>query len=162
MRFRILNSKKGIAIGDAVAMIIFLLVAAFGVFFFHINEDVKGKALVTDIQLQKDKLSGHEVLVGYMEDSDKSDLLAQAVIGKNYDALKNDMGQYFSGKLAGIQWHIDVKDSSNNLLFQIKSIVSNPVDFEVIQVEGAPYFIDSIVIPVSGADYISIDLKFIR
>lgn len=165
MRSKILNNKKGIGIGDMVAIIIFFSVVILVVYFFNINENVKGKILSTDIQSQKDIVSGHEALVDYLREMDgsstKADIIAKSILEKNYELAKKDMTQYFSKKLSGVEWYIDVKDSSQKLLFQIQSS-SLVLGGDYTASGGVPYFITSIIVPIIGANYISIELFFVR
>lgn len=164
LKSRISNNKKGIAIDDAIAMIIFMFVVVMGVFAFNINEKIKGKILTTDIQFQKDVLAGQEALADYILESSgddtKADFIGKSSISKDYEAIRKDMAQHFSKKLSGVKWFIDFKDSSQNIIFQLQSTSFSPVG--EYQSTEAPYLVAALTIPITGIDYTSIELFFVR
>ena len=126
MKYKILDNKKGIGIDDAVPLVIFFFIAAFGVFLFNVNEKVKGQRLISDIQFQKDILNGHEILIEYItkidEQGNRAEFIAKSYLEKDYDKIKKDMKEYFDIKLANFPaWYIDLVDSSQQEIFSIQS-----------------------------------------
>ncbi len=120
-------NKKGIGIDDTIAFIIFIFIAAIGIFFFRFNENVKSAGIVEDIKLQKDTLYVHQVLIEYLSKIDeqgnnKADFISKSVIEKDYEKLKKDMKEYFDIKLAPYSiWYIDLIDSSHKSLFSLQN-----------------------------------------
>lgn len=166
MKCRIPFNKKGLSIDEAIPFVIFILIAVFGVFLYNINENVKGKQLTTDIQMQKDILNGHGILMDYLKQSDeqgnnKADFIAKHIIEKDYDNIKKDLTEYFSKNIGNINWYIEVKDSSNNLIFPqlTNSQYSSHEQYSSTQITYSVAFAS---IPVYGQEssYISIELFF--
>ncbi|MBI2541385.1 hypothetical protein HYV80_01625 [Candidatus Woesearchaeota archaeon] len=161
---RISSNKRGIAIDDTIAVLIFLFIAVMGIFAFNINEKVKGKILTTDIQFQKDIIAGQEALAYYIHephgDSTKADFIAKSIISKDYEAIRKDMSQYFGNKLSGTKWSMYFKDSSQNIIFQLQSTSFSPTE-EYSSTES-PYLVASLTVPITGVDYTSIEIIFVR
>lgn len=157
------DNRKGIGIDDAVPLIIFIFIAAFGIFLFNINEKIKSENLVEDIQLQKDILEGYEILMGYLRNVDeqgnnKADLISKSYIEKDYENLKKDLKEYFDKKLAYLPlWYIDIIDSSGNNIFSIQS-TNYYSGYEQSKVAEVGF----VLIPVNGLEsqYIKIKLFF--
>lgn len=149
---------------DAVPFIIFLFIAAFSLFFFSINEEVKSKNLVENAQYQKNILFGHQVLMGYINEVNKqggtkADFILKYISEKDYNIIKKDLVGHFSEILGNIDWHIGVKDSSGNMIFPYITPVQYSPEYSSGQ---ASYLAASVIIPISGAkpNYISIELFF--
>lgn len=165
-KFRMYANKKGVGIDDTIAFIIFIFVAAIGIFFFRFNEDVKSAALADDIVFQKDILKGHEALMEYMSKADKqnnkADLVSKYAAEKNYDALKRDINDYFSKKLVDLNWYIEVKDSSGNLLFPALTNAQYTSAQEQYASTKVARSVALVIVPISNQDYNMIELTFAR
>ena len=167
MKYKICANKKGIRIDDAVPIVIFIFVAAFIIVFFRINEKIKGDKIITDIQHQKDILVGHGVLMSYIsitddKGSNKADFISRSIVEKNYDGLKQDITEYFRKKIGNVNWYIDVKDSSKNLILSLTNAQYSPQEqYSSTQVS---YPVASVFIPTNRLEskYISIELFFSR
>ncbi len=163
MKYKIYDNRKGIGIDDAVPLIIFIFIAVFGIFIFNISEKVKSENLVEDIQIQKDILEGHEILMVYLTTSDvqmnnKADLISQSYTEKNYENLKKDLKEHFDKKLAYLPlWYIDIIDQSGNNIFSIQS-TNYYSGYEQSKVAEVGF----VLIPVYGLEsqYIRIKLFF--
>ena len=155
-----LRGKKAIGIDDAIPLIIFIFVAAFGIIFLKISEKSRAERSMDDIQLQKDMLQGQEVLMGYLRKSDadgnKADVIARAYLENNYGELMQDMRQYFDGKFSNIAWEIQAETSPRNSLFSLQSS-------GYYLMEG-PFEVGRAIVPINSghSDYITIKLIFRR
>ena len=157
------DNRKGIGIDDAVPMIIFIFIAAFGIFLFNINEKIKSENLVEDIQLQKDILEGHEILMEYLRNVDeqgnnKADFISKSYIEKYYENLKKDLKEHFDKRLNYLPlWYIDIIDSSGNNIFSIQS-TNYYSGYEQSKVTEVGF----VLVPVNGLEskYIKIKLFF--
>ena len=157
-------NKKGIGIDDTIAFIIFLFIAAIGLFFFRFNENLKSAELVDDIKLQKDIQSGHEVLMEYLSKIDengnsKADFISKSIIEKNNEILKKDLMDYFGKRLENLNWYIEVKDSSGNLIFPAltNAHYSPQEQYSSTKVANS---VSSMIIPIKNQNYISLELFF--
>ena len=166
MRYKIIANKRGIGIDDAVPIIIFIFVAAFVLVFFKINEKVKSDKIIDDAQRQKDIIEGHEALIGYVTSIDnqgnsKADFISKSIAGKNYDSLKQDISEYFNKKIGNINWYVDVKDSSKNLVMPSITNAQYSLQEQYLSTQVA-YQVASVYLPISGSGTkpISIELFF--
>jgi len=168
LSFKIINNKKGIGIDDAVPIIIFIFVAALVIVFIRINEKVKHDKIIEDIQRQKDALEGNSILMSYIKTVDehgnnKADFISKSITGKNYDALTQDIKEYFTKKGIDKNWYVDVKDASNNLIFPSISDTKYSPQEQYSSTQTA-YPVASVVIPINGFEpgYVHIELYFSR
>lgn len=124
MKYKIYSNKKAIGIDDAVPLIIFLVIAAFVIVFFRINEKITSNRIANDIEAQKEILDGDNVLVNYLRGFDdkgntNADLLSKSFMKNYYDDVKKSMQAYFDKELSNIQaWHIDVTTKSNEFFVE--------------------------------------------
>jgi len=154
------NNKKGIGVDDAVPLIIFIFVAAFGIFFFKLYEEAKSDKAIEDIQKQKNILEGHEVLIGYLKifdekGIDKAELITKSYIENDYKNLKEDMEKYFSARLGRLPaWHINVNYPNKNNIFYLQGGNYHSLQYNLVQA-------DSIFIPIHGSkpEYITLQLS---
>ncbi|MEK6984466.1 MAG: hypothetical protein AABX33_07875 [Nanoarchaeota archaeon] len=160
MKYKIFDSKRGIAEDETIPFIIFVFIAAFGIFLFSINERIKSNELIGDIQLQKYALNGHEVLIEYVSQIDekgerKIDSISKYYIEKNYDSLKKDIQDFFDIKLAHLpEWYVDAIDSFGEKIFTAQG------SYYLSETQNyAQYQVGSIIIPANGDDSRYIQLK---
>ena len=166
MKYKIYDNKKGIGIDDAVPLIIFIFVAAIGIFLFRVNENIKSNKLIEDIQTQKDIIEGHEVLISYLRKIDeqgnsKADSISKLVIEKNYEILKKDLTDYFGKRLEYLNWYIEVKESSGKLLFPALANAQYSPQEQYSSTQVA-HLVASVLVSISNKDHILIELFFAR
>lgn len=151
MKYKIYNNKKGIGVDDAVPLIIFIFVVAFGVFFFKLYEQGKSDKTIDNIQRQKNILEGHGILMDYLRIVDENgnnnaDLISKSYNQKDYSNLKKDVEIYFNSKLKLDylqEWRIELVDSGQNIFLFAQSRGYSPK-------MDAIYQADSVFIPVKG------------
>lgn len=165
LKYKIFNNKKGF-IDEFIPAVVFIIVAALAIFLLRISEHVKSDSLIKDIQVQKDIIYGHNLLIEYLlqideQDNSKADTISKAVIENNNDIIKQELAAYFGKKLAGVNWYIDVKDSENNLIFPTLSNAQYSPQEQYSSTQEA-YQVDMTLVPISGTDYIYIELFFVR
>lgn len=161
MRRKISRCKKGIGIDDALPLIVFILAAAFIIFAFRINYNVKLDKTAKSIQEPKDAIYGHELLINYLsqtgaEGKSKAQTISELYLDKKYDQIKLDIQSYFKAKLEPIpRWDIDILDEYGDVLVSIRG--GNAPNADKI-------FVNSAIIPVNSNEpsYISIRLFMSR
>lgn len=143
------NNKRGIGIDDAVPLIIFIFVAAFGISFFKIYDNSKIDKNTYNLQIQKNVLNVHEILIQYLKEFDKNgnnnaDFLSKSYIEKDYEKLKKIMEKDFSARLADFPaWHINLDGPNQKTLFYLERDGYDPKNNQIIES-------DPIFIPVIG------------
>lgn len=166
MKYKICANKKAL-VDEAIPVIIFIFVAAIVIVAFRINENVKSESVVEDIQLQKDIVDGHVILMGYLnkideQGSNKAGFISKLIREKNYEPLKQDITEYFNKRL-DLRWYIDVKDSFGNFIFPTLSNAQFSPQEQYASTKTANK-VASALLPINSPDisYISIELYFLR
>lgn len=161
LKCKISKNKKGIGIDDALPLIVFILVAAFVIFVFQINYNVKLDKTIKSIQQPKDEMYGHETLLNYLSQIDsngnsKAKIISELYLDEKYDQIKLDLQTYFKPRLEPIpRWDIDIITEYNELIIFTRGGYSANSDKRLI---------DSIKIPVNSHEptYLTIQLFMSR
>jgi len=167
LKSKIYNNKKGIGIDDALPIIIFIFIAALVIGFLKINDKVKSDRTIENIQRQKDILEGHQTLMEYLnkldeQDSNKEDFISKSIMAKDYDAIKQDVTQYFNGKLGNLGWYLEIRDSTENLVMPVITNAQFSQQEQYSSTQSA-FSVSSVLIPINEQvpTYITIELFFL-
>lgn len=164
MKSKIYNNKKGIG-EEVFHIIIFIFIAALVIGFFKVNDKIKSSKVMDAIQRQKDMLDGQAALIGYLtkldENGNKADLISKSIIDKKYDVVKQDITQHFTQKLENMNWYVDIKDSSGNIILpSITNAQYSPQ--EQYASTGSTFMVASALLPINNFNYVLIELFFSR
>src|SRR3989344_1769803 len=147
------KSKRGIAIDEAVPLIVLIIVAVFGVFFFRACEAGKSDVKSDNVLLEKKLGNAHEVLMNYLQtigsDGNKADFIAKSYLNDDIELLKTDLRQYLENRLSDA-WRVEIVSSSG------KSVLAD--DSVSYQETSARYLAANSVVPVNNGEYILIKL----
>ena len=162
MKYKIYNSKKGIAIDELIPAIIVIFVIAILGSLLYFGEVQENRKDIADIKKQQDFSYANQILVGYLSKLDdtyntKADALSSAYNKKSYESVKKDMQNYLDVKLSGLSWELEIFDSLKNKVFSLESPNEYPPDSEEVQV-------GLVTIPINGLEpnYMQISLYFRR
>ena len=161
LRCKISRNKEGIGIDHALPLIVFILVAAFIIFIFQINYNIKLDKTIKSIQQPKDEMYGHEALLNYLSQIDsngnsKAKIISELYLYGKYDQIKIDLQAYFKSKLEPIpRWDVDIITDYDELIISTRGGYSENADKRLI---------NSIKIPVNSEKptYLAIQLFMSR
>lgn len=167
LKCRIIKDKKGGAPTDeAIGLLIFIFVAAFGLVFiklFNISAENKVKEDLTE---QKISLDGHSNLMSFLRQQVKgatiSDIIINSYYSNDYSQLRPYINEYFNSKYSD-EWIIVIEDSAGKTVlsanpnsFLINSLISVSATRQEVAVDYLP------LNPSSGLNYLKIRLLLIK
>ena len=95
--------------------------------------------------------------------NNKADFISKSITQKDYDAVKQDITQYFNSKFGNFNWYVDIKDSSKKLVMPTITNVQFSPQEQYSSTQSA-FLVSSVSIPVNGQEptYVTIELFFLK
>lgn len=167
LKCRIIKNKKGGAPTDeAIGLLIFIFVAAFGLVFIKLFSISTENKIKEDLTEQKISLDGHSNLISFLRQQVKdvtiSDIIINSYYLNDYSQLSAYIKEHFNAKYSD-EWVIIIEDSAGKTVlsanpnsFLINSLISISATRQEVAVAYLP------LNPSSGLNYVKIRLLLIK